>query len=835
MTDKKATLLKLNENLNILKEREAKYGGSAPLDLLNQIGDHEQAITLTRQIITGELTEEEWREALKPLLLAINNGQVINVEVDTYVAGDVKGDMVAADKVVGDKIFGNKIITNIYEALPPPLPPAEAKERRDLGILLSKVKQFWIEGVLEKSVHNMALIDLGKETQAEAVAHAWEQVLELPDQSRQTLPLDKKISQIFDEMNRALLILGDPGSGKTITLLQLAHDLIAQAEQDKTFSQPIPVIFNLSSWVKEQSITDWLMVELASKYQIPKRISRPWLENHRLLPLLDGLDEVEHKDQPACVEAINQFVEEFGLSGLVVCSRLKEYINLPVRLRLNGAIRLQPLTLEQVYDYLETAGSKLDALRMALQEDDSLKSLARSPLILGIMSLAYQDIHVEVLTNQSHNTVELRRKHLFDTYIDRMFKRKGQGIKPYKDEQTKRWLSWLARQMNQNNRAIFLIEQLQPSWLSSRIWSWWYVLGSRLIIGLIAGLILGPTFWMAGDEIFFRVINDPSFTRPINWLILWLVTGLFLGLTLGVIDGLRFEMSSKSVAVKKVSSLWHIWINIIAVGLSLGLIGGLIVGIIGGQILGLMFGLIFGLFLGVFLGLRGSRQNLMNDIQTVEALSGSWERAKKSLALGLVGGLIFGVSLGLILSLNKGEFRQNIRPILGLSERLSFVLLAGLRWGMIGGVIGAMFGGVNSKIVETKTVSNQGIRLSLRNAISVGLSWMLVLGLTEELTLGLIYGLSFGLNGGLIFGVMLGLLAALWYGGLDVIQHYTLRLILWSKGYTPHNYIYFLDYATERVFLQKVGGGYIFIHRLLLEHFAMLNETKQDLDETSSG
>jgi hypothetical protein len=40
-TDIKEHLLKLNKNLNILKEREAKYAGSAPLDLLNQIDDHE--------------------------------------------------------------------------------------------------------------------------------------------------------------------------------------------------------------------------------------------------------------------------------------------------------------------------------------------------------------------------------------------------------------------------------------------------------------------------------------------------------------------------------------------------------------------------------------------------------------------------------------------------------------------------------------------------------------------------------------------------------------------------------------------------------------------------
>jgi len=80
MTDYETTLLKLKKNLNILQERKAKYGGNAPLDLINQIEDHEQAIALTQQVITDELSEDEWREALKPLLLAMNNGQVVNIE-----------------------------------------------------------------------------------------------------------------------------------------------------------------------------------------------------------------------------------------------------------------------------------------------------------------------------------------------------------------------------------------------------------------------------------------------------------------------------------------------------------------------------------------------------------------------------------------------------------------------------------------------------------------------------------------------------------------------------------------------------------------------------------
>jgi hypothetical protein len=38
----------------------------------------------------------------------------------------------------------------------------------------------------------------------------------------------------------------------------------------------------------------------------------------------------------------------------------------------------------------------------------------------------------------------------------------------------------------------------------------------------------------------------------------------------------------------------------------------------------------------------------------------------------------------------------------------------------------------------------------------------------------------------------------------------------------PWNYARFLDHCCDRIFLQKVGGGYIFIHRLLMEHFAAM-------------
>jgi hypothetical protein len=55
-----------------------------------------------------------------------------------------------------------------------------------------------------------------------------------------------------------------------------------------------------------------------------------------------------------------------------------------------------------------------------------------------------------------------------------------------------------------------------------------------------------------------------------------------------------------------------------------------------------------------------------------------------------------------------------------------------------------------------------------------------------------------------------------------VIKHFLLRLLLWANGDMPWNYARFLDYTAERVLLRKVGGGYIFMHRLLQTYFANL-------------
>lgn len=305
-------------------------------------------------------------------------------------------------------------------------PPAAATDtKRGLQILLRKVKQFWIEGVLEKSLFQKVLIDLGMERMQGAVDNPWTSVLDRPGASSQLLPPEQTIADVFAEEGSSLLLLGEPGSGKTTMMLELARVLLARSERD--LNSPIPVIFNLSSWVEPQrTIIDWLVDELSTKYQIPKKIGRSWLRESRLLPLLDGLDELLPERRAACVKAINVFTQEAGLMGTLVCCRLREYIDLPIRLVLNAALRLQPFTDEQVHAYLTAAGGRLAALRTALQQDSALRIDARSPLMLNLMVRAYQDLTVEAVVSEGSETIAMRRKQLLDAYVGRMFRRAAQ-------------------------------------------------------------------------------------------------------------------------------------------------------------------------------------------------------------------------------------------------------------------------------------------------------------------------------------------------------------------------------------------------------------------------
>ncbi|MFL5658099.1 MAG: NACHT domain-containing protein, partial [Ktedonobacteraceae bacterium] len=255
------------------------------------------------------------------------------------------------------------------------------------------------------------------------------------------------------------LILGEPGAGKTTLLLELARTLLQRAEQEEFHR--LPVVFNLSSWPKErQPLADWLVKELWTKYQVSQKIGQNWLNLDLVLPLLDGLDELEENARPACVQAINAYhqrrLEKERDAALVVCCRHEEYMALSTRVMLQQAVTIQPLTDVQIECYLRSAQGQLEGLRQAIHQDKDLYELAQRPLMLSIFTLAYQGVAPEDFP--TGGTSGEQQHQVFATYVECMLTRRGVP-KHISREQMLEWLTFLAVQARQHHQTLLFLVQ----------------------------------------------------------------------------------------------------------------------------------------------------------------------------------------------------------------------------------------------------------------------------------------------------------------------------------------------------------------------------------------
>jgi eukaryotic-like serine/threonine-protein kinase len=674
--------------------------------------------------------------------------------------------------------------------------------------MLEKVRSIWIDGrhglLKETLIHDTRVLLGLSECLGAVVPPPPAPPVRRPDQE-QPLPPGMRVVDAFDEIRgEALLILGQPGSGKTTLLLELTDELLERAAADA--SHPIPVVFPLSTWAESRrSIAEWLVDELSrtdGSYRIDRKRAQNWVDQDQILPLLDGLDEVKPEHLAACVRAINDFRNTHSLLPLVICSRTADYQALSVPFQVQDAIVVQPLTRSQVDTYFADLGPSGGPIRRALDVDPSLWDLLDTPLMLWAVTMTYAgDSDARLCPGGSR---EERRNRVFGAYVDRVLRHRyedrmgpsrggesgrrdvdaddevGRRGKPYPRARTLHWLDWLAHQMANHGQTVIYIERLQPDWLPEEQ-RWAFGLPVGLGTGLVAGLGAGLGTGLVGG------------------LLGGLVGGLGTSLVGGLVSGLQ-EGRIEGIGIGAVSWSWRKseLVGGLLRGLFIGLGGGLVTGLVGGLFGGLGGGLVTGLVGGLLGGLVG----------------------------GLLGGLVTGLVGGLLVRASA-----ELEPELGD---------AGLGGYMFYGLIALIVGGPYSVRIDPLKIENLHISIFSWSALIVGLVTVLVVGLVGGLVGGLVTGLVGGLVGGiggglvggllgglsvgLVIGLVTGLVGGLggrlYAGGRACLMHLALRLLLVRSGSIPWNYVKFLDYATERILLRKVGAGYTFIHRMLLEYFA---------------
>jgi hypothetical protein len=810
-------------------------------------------------------------------------------------------------------------------------------ERQNQLRLLRRVQATWVEGVLEQSLHQAAMIRLNLQERPDALTNPWQMQVQETHLAPQTLPADTSITQIYDEADGGLLILGEPGSGKTTMLLELARFLLERAEHNA--HHQLPVVLNLSSWAERRpALVEWLVNELRVKYQVPRRVASDWVIAEKLLLLLDGLDEVTPAHRSACLQMINMYQQEHVNVPIVICCRSEEYNALPVRLQGTRAVQLLPLTAPQIDHYLEASQGKLEGVRHLLAQDAIVREMATTPFILSILTLTY--MNNPTVTLSSGESKEKQRDAIFDTYVDHMLAHRSKP-RTATPMQFRQRLMFLAQQIRAHHQTEFYFEQLQPDWLTNEQIQHRYQL-VRLLGGSLVGALYGLANGLVVGLLFMIITWNFRFLFMLMGLIFGLLIGAVIGLLFGFGKFLIMHRSQKHDQIQPAEVL--LWSHSAAqsklsgkladaqyFGLAVGLLGGLIytliqgspqtlnfelyagfvVGITGGLIVGLgrllialsrllfihyfkkqqpqsnptvspqartrrsspllrwlknkiLFGLGGGILSGLIYGLFGGIYFIQSSPHTGN---------EPSLLVGLIGGGVYGLFGGVLIGLYRMIFgrrseKQNQLPSeeirretqQELWSNLVRVLICAIAGSLLGWLInlgesGILLGwlagltigwlstGITTKRVTDRThlAPGEGIWRSAKNglipgfvieAISIVMLGLfgLPLGLADGqfgmrlFIFALFLGISFGLIIGLIFALLLGLEA--------FSAHFLLRYRLARSHHLPWRLKPFLDEAAERLLLHKIGGGYIFAHRLLLDYFAAQGEQALIANET---
>jgi HEAT repeat protein len=240
--------------------------------------------------------------------------------------------------------------------------------------------------------------------------------------------------EAFEHLGRRVILLGEPGGGKTTTLLAFAREAVSCRLADA--NALLPVYVPIRTWDGTSELLAWM----AAAADLDSEALRTAVDSGQALLLLDGLDELRRislrtdtSEDPRL--AFLRAAAELGHTPMVITCRQAEYEQMAASpaasVDLEAIVRLQPLTDDQIAQYLNTSPQLL----ATLHSDETLRRIARNPLILTLLAMAYRDesLNADDLDDLADSPADARTR-IFSGFVERRYEfevaRLDEGMKP---------------------------------------------------------------------------------------------------------------------------------------------------------------------------------------------------------------------------------------------------------------------------------------------------------------------------------------------------------------------------------------------------------------------
>jgi GTPase SAR1 family protein len=610
---------------------------------------------------------------------------------------------------------------------------------------------------------------------------------------------------------RRLVILGDPGTGKTTLALLLLRELLRRAEPH----DPVPVLVSMSDWDPgAESLSDWLTRRLTDDYPALRAAvfgpsaPRSLVTGRRILPILDGLDELPEESHPRIIARLN----EVAADPLVLTCRTAEYqaaVAAPGGDVLTGGavIEPSPLTPTDAARYVSgclpsTSGNGWPDLLATLKGDrrSPVTTALSTPLALWLLRKVYVDPHanpIELLDTGCFPTADTIVEHLLDHLVNALI-----TVNPPQDKDDEhpfrpsrawdpadatRWLAFLAGHLNR---------------IGSRDLAWWQLrrAAPRVIavaVGVVAGLTMGLAIGLH-DGLRF---------------------GLATGVANGVVLGLVFGFA---VGIATGFSVWHV----LALILGLFILGaGVSAGLVAGEpVLGLAFAVAGSIPVAVVtvLSAKGigftpaqgpayADLRLRGRMRLLRRRLTSWDdgRLLSRFVPGFTIGFAYGLILGAVDEIQTGvALPMTIGLVFGLTT-----------WLAIGLTDWAETPVTDERPQTPTTTFRRDLQLVCVKSLAIGFALAIAFGIPDALADegGLLSGLAIGLLAAIILALGVGLHQA---SGRYLVT----VLVLRHRRRIPLRLLSFLDDAHRLGILRQAGPVYQFRHAKLQDRLAHTNQ-----------